>query len=178
MAEALTGVDISKIMSEEGTLVKCVLLQCHPDNEDSKPSAVKDLGDMSIKEIKTELASHGITETFVEKEEMLRALEKERAHKNTTCADNSKTTETEAAQVTQDEDHVPLSHLIQEITIDTTPRKSQVAQVLGGDFTFLGQYESEGIMVMIRRPDWEREGYSGDVPKVNPHRLHPPFHDV
>ena len=49
---------------------------------------------------------------------------------------------------------VPLQHLIEAIEVDTTPRKSMVAKILGGEFTFLGQYEEEGTMIMIRRPDW------------------------
>lgn len=33
---------------------------------------------------------------------------------------------------------------------------------IGGPFTFLGQYEDEGIMVMIRRPDWELSSDDSD----------------
>lgn len=76
---------------------------------------------------------------------------------------------------------VPLLRYMEEIEVDTTPKKSMVAQVLGGDFTFLGQYEDEGIMVMVRRPDWEDEDSSfdeSDIPPVNPHPLQPPFDEV
>jgi hypothetical protein len=45
-----------------------------------------------------------------------------------------------------------LAHMIEEIQLDTTPRKSQVQAILGGPWTFLGQYESEGIMIMMRKP--------------------------
>ena len=46
------------------------------------------------------------------------------------------------------------TNLIDEIDIDTTPSKSMVSKVLGGPFTFLGQYEDEGIVLMIRNlPD-------------------------
>jgi len=44
-----------------------------------------------------------------------------------------------------------LTELIEEIEIDTTPSKSEVKNVLGGPFTFLGQYPSEGTMVMARQ---------------------------
>ncbi|CAJ1953410.1 unnamed protein product [Cylindrotheca closterium] len=40
--------------------------------------------------------------------------------------------------------------LIDEIEIDTTPSKSMVSKTLGGSFTFLGQYEDEGVVLMIR----------------------------
>ena len=53
-----------------------------------------------------------------------------------------------------DEGEHPLVDLIEEIEIDTTPKKAMVQHVLGGPFTFLGQYEDEGIMVMVRRPDF------------------------
>lgn len=47
-----------------------------------------------------------------------------------------------------------LEYLIEEVKIDTTPSKSKVAEVLGGPFTFLGQYEEEGIVLMVRNlPD-------------------------
>jgi len=45
---------------------------------------------------------------------------------------------------------VILSDLIDEVKIDTTPSKSKVAELLGGPFTFLGQYEDEGIVLMVR----------------------------
>lgn len=39
---------------------------------------------------------------------------------------------------------------IEEIELDTTPSKRMVETTLGGPFTFLGQYEDEGIVLMIR----------------------------
>jgi hypothetical protein len=44
-----------------------------------------------------------------------------------------------------------LVELIEEIEIDTTPSKSEVKKVLGGPFTFLGQYPDEGIILMVRK---------------------------
>ena len=55
------------------------------------------------------------------------------------------------------DDRPILTSLIDEIEIDTTPAKSMVAKTLGGPFTFLGQYEEEGIVLMVR-----------DVPKDGP----------
>lgn len=67
-----------------------------------------------------------------------------------------------------------LAHLVDEIDIDTTPKMNMVHQILGGKFTFLGQYEDEGIVLMIRS--------MGDVEEcslpVNPHVLQPPFDDA
>jgi hypothetical protein len=44
-----------------------------------------------------------------------------------------------------------LTELIEEVSVDTTPSKNQVQTVLGGPFTFLGQYPDERIVLMARR---------------------------
>eukprot|EP00531_Pseudo-nitzschia_arenysensis_P003040 CAMPEP_0116115178 /NCGR_PEP_ID=MMETSP0329-20121206/368_1 /TAXON_ID=697910 /ORGANISM="Pseudo-nitzschia arenysensis, Strain B593" /LENGTH=303 /DNA_ID=CAMNT_0003608593 /DNA_START=110 /DNA_END=1018 /DNA_ORIENTATION=+ len=55
---------------------------------------------------------------------------------------------------TEQPERVILKDLIDELKIDTTPSKSKVNEVLGGPFTFLGQYEDEGTVLMIRKfPD-------------------------
>jgi len=62
---------------------------------------------------------------------------------------------------------------VQEILFDTTPKRQHAADVLGGPFTFLGQYESEGIMLMIRKSENENENEQ-QLP-LNQHKLHAPF---
>ena len=82
-----------------------------------------------------------------------------------------------AAKDEKDAPRVVLANLISEVKIDTTPKKQMVAQTLGGPFTFLGQYEDEGIVVMVRRPeDIENDDDSDAVP--NPHSLQPPLHNA
>jgi|AntRauTorckE5430_2_1112549.scaffolds.fasta_scaffold00749_2 hypothetical protein len=72
-----------------------------------------------------------------------------------------------------------LTDLIEEIEVDTTPKKQMVAQVIGGPFTFLGQYEDEGIVVIIRRPeDVEASVGEGVEVATNPHELQPPLHNA
>ena len=44
-----------------------------------------------------------------------------------------------------------LEELVEEIQVDTTPSRNHVKEILGGDFTFLGQYSSEGTVVMARK---------------------------
>lgn len=58
-----------------------------------------------------------------------------------------------------------------EILLDTTPQKQHVKEVLGGPFTFLGQYESEGIMLMIR----QNPTLAQPQLPLNVHKLQPPF---
>ena len=85
--------------------------------------------------------------------------------KKPAAADDSKKTQGDEAPP----ERVVLTDLIDEIEIDTTPKKNMVTQVLGGPFTFVGQYEEEGTILMARR---DEEGLV-----LNPHQLQPPFTD-
>jgi len=61
--------------------------------------------------------------------------------------------------------------VVEEVEIDTSPQKQMVMEILGGPFTFLGQYEDEGIVLMVRRdPD--------EALALNSHKLQPPFHEA
>jgi hypothetical protein len=64
-----------------------------------------------------------------------------------------------------------LIDLLKEVDVDTTPKQRIVEKLLGGSFTFLGQYEDEGIVMMIRNID----GVEEDALPINPHVLQPPF---
>jgi hypothetical protein len=50
-----------------------------------------------------------------------------------------------------------LVDLIEEIEVDTTPSKSMASEILGGSITFLGQYDEEGIVLMVRKLDEDIE---------------------
>jgi hypothetical protein len=135
---------------------------------------------MSIKEIKHELQSHDVdASNFVEKEELINALQEARSKTEAAAItqDDTDTDPIASAPQSQDQTSVPLQHLISEISIDTTPKKSMVAKILGGEFTFLGQYESEGVVVMVRRPDWngDDDEEEEEMPPINPHQLQPPL---
>ena len=67
-----------------------------------------------------------------------------------------------------------LVDLLEEVDVDTTPKQRMVEKVLGGSFTFLGQYEDEGIVMMIRNLD----GVEEDALPINPHALQPPFEEA
>ena len=71
---------------------------------------------------------------------------------------------------TRPENKIILKDLIDEIEVDTTPKKSQAQKVLGGPITFLGQYEDEDLVLVCRRPESLEEGTPW-----NPHKLQPPF---
>ncbi|KAL7524220.1 hypothetical protein ACHAWF_000867, partial [Thalassiosira exigua] len=197
-AHPLGELDIRKVMSSVGPIVSCVLLRCKPPDGEADVDPSREPSSMSIKEIKRELGSYGIDgATFVEKAELVRALEDARRR----VAEEAKEADSEedgkppangsndndggkrcngasaAAEAKPSSRLVPLRHLIDEVRVDTTPRKSAVAKLLGGDFTFLGQYEEEGIVVMARRPDWEDDDDDG-APPPNPHRLQPPLDDA
>eukprot|EP00980_Cylindrotheca_fusiformis_P001965 scaffold443_cov125-Cylindrotheca_fusiformis.AAC.14 len=95
--DQLRRINISKVLSSEGPIVKCVVLRASPETcttgGDKKPSAKSNNGNSERK---------------------------------------------------------ILPDLIDEIEIDTTPSKSMVEKTLGGSFTFLGQYEDEGTVLMVR----------------------------
>lgn len=50
-----------------------------------------------------------------------------------------------------------LDHLIEEIQVDTTPNQNGVQTILGGPFTFVGQFPSEGVVVMARSGQMEED---------------------
>lgn len=58
-----------------------------------------------------------------------------------------------------------LTELITEVLVDTTPSQNKVQAILGGPFTFLGQYPDEEIVLMARRelPD--------DVEELSIHKI-------
>jgi hypothetical protein len=102
----------------------------------------------------------------------------------TSTANNEDYTKKPAATTKDDESLTPdertapkkrivLADLMEQIEIDTTPQKQGVAQVLGGKFTFVGQYEDEGIVLMARNV----EGMD-DLPPLNPHVLQPPLDEA
>ncbi len=59
--------------------------------------------------------------------------------------------------------------VVEQVQVDTTPQKQMVHKILGGPFTFLGQYEEEGTMLMCLRDD------NNDNLTINQHKLQPPF---
>jgi len=66
---------------------------------------------------------------------------------------------------------------IRDVSVDTTPKAQAVAKLLGGPFTFLGQYEEEGLMLMVRREDDSDDESDQQLP-TNLHKLQPPFHET
>lgn len=70
------------------------------------------------------------------------------------CSSSSNDNDDDEKKCSKDDDndkccyrHPVLTNLIEEIEIDTTPKKSEVELLLGGRFTFIGQYEDEGIIL-------------------------------
>lgn len=69
---------------------------------------------------------------------------------------------------------------VEQVDIDTTPQKQMVQQLLGGPFTFLGQYEEEGVMLMCLRDQPAANHIDGakSDSTLNQHKLQPPFDDA
>lgn len=168
--EALGGVDIGSMLRSTGPIVKCVLLRAAGadggGHEQKKPAAATS----------DEVTTTNDTSSSPD-------------HDDDDDDDGKKAKAASAAAEGRASSEHPLVDLIEEIEVDTTPKKAMVQQVLGGPFTFLGQYEDEGIMVMVRRPDFAVDDGDDDgdddsdaeqenvpPPPLNPHRLQPPLH--
>ncbi|OEU21150.1 hypothetical protein FRACYDRAFT_234777 [Fragilariopsis cylindrus CCMP1102] len=164
-AAAIGGVDIANIMTANGPIVNTVILRC-PVSKNEDKDEQEDSKPAAVP-----------TATTTEK-------------KNENDDDNT----SPSADVTQPQPRVVLTDLIEEAKIDTTPSKSKVAEVLGGPVTFLGQYEDEGVVLMIRKfPDDLEEiniegmveksdlikaviDYQSHLPPYNTHQLQSPLH--
>jgi hypothetical protein len=121
---SLGGADIEKLLTSTGPIVKAVLLRCRQSNDKEEEDNRKPA-----------TKYRPIDEKEGEEE---------------AC----KVCDAPTAFSTSSLRRLVLTDLIEQIEIDTTPQKFMVAKTLGGPFTFLGQYEDEGIVLMIRNlPD-------------------------
>jgi hypothetical protein len=139
MMNPLGGADIAEIMSSKGPVVKCVMLRCQRPlaNRDSSLT-VASPDDLNANSIVTN-SSYEISE-------------ESKPYANLTDKGGDSTTGDE--QDTDPTTRVVLTEWIDQVEIDTTPSKSMVAKALGGQFTFLGQYQDEGVVLMARNlPD-------------------------
>ena len=96
----LSGVDIGKVMSATGPIVKAVLLRCQPENTDDQKISAKDSAP------KQEGSS----------------TKKEGGDSD----DDESISPEKAAEI-----RLSTKSLISQITIDTTPKKSMVSNILG-----------------------------------------------
>ena len=154
-ASMLHGTDIANVLSSAGPIVKCVLLKAGPPPDESQKPAATSKGDDDI-----ETTTNADT-TTIEASNNVEERSEVREHDDV-----------------QPESREILVALMEEIEIDTTPSKSMVAKTLGGPFTFLGQYEDEGIVLMIRKQEEENDEDSDgedDVQQKQPLRPSHPF---
>ena len=124
--------DIGKVMSSTGPVVKCVLLRCtigisiSSDNDND--------GDKKVAPSSSSSSPAAAAAVM-------------------TAATAVSTTTHPSSSDDGTQHHLLLhENLIEEILVDTTPRKSMVSKILGGPFTFLGQYEEEGICLLYTSP--------------------------
>jgi hypothetical protein len=136
----LDKTDIAKVLSSKGPVVKCVLLRAVPkDGKDSHPHVV---------------CLDGKPRAVVEKVEQELGVIPQDNEKDDENGDSK------PAPAPHHHHHRKvLDHLMEQLELDMTPSKSMVQETLGGPFTFLGQYEDEGIVVMIRKAHEDEEEY-------------------
>lgn len=139
--DMMGNLNIHSIMNEAGKIVKGVLLRASPSTNDGESPK---------------------SET-----------ENKSDQKDETAQGTS--TEANVNKISRSDKFLQNTLLIDEITVDTQPSKMEVRKIVtrgkGGPITFLGQYESEGIIVVVRDPDDD----DGSVMEVNPHWLQPPL---
>jgi hypothetical protein len=123
----MDGADIAKLLSSKGPVVKCVLLRATPT---TTADGLEKMQDSKPKA-------------------KAKAQEEQDSKPEAAAADNEEKKDSES-EVPQ-ERRVVLFDQMEEIEIDTTPSKSMVQKCLGGAFTFLGQYEDDGIVLMVRK---------------------------
>lgn len=142
----LGATDVRKVMKSQGPVVTTVILRCTPSSstidaaheEDSKPAALVESKEQEQEQ--PESQSESQSESQAEAQEHSRSMPEETSNEN--------------GEKVASTPRVVLTDSIEEAKIDTTPSKSKVAEMLGGPFTFLGQYEDEGIVLMVRNfPD-------------------------
>lgn len=82
------------------------------------------------------------------------------------------------------DDSVSPKNIIEQISVDTCPKRRMVDEILGGNgITFIGQYEDEGIVVVASKQQHQQQQQRSDGsasstdPIINPHRLKPPLHN-
>jgi hypothetical protein len=208
---SFNGQEIAKLLRTDGPIVSCVLLRALApvQGEKGETKASTELEADSAKksdvnadgtEPSTSAIHKSITPSTVDVNNIDTATDTATDSTNDSTNDNTNdstnssddTKKQQDAQLdTQQPERIILKDQISQIMVDTTPKKSMVSLILGGPFTFLGQYEEEGIVVMIRRqPEMSEDDGSGDDEEEsdktggqcklirNPHQLQPPLHDA
>ena len=142
-AALLHGTDIAKVLSSTGPVVKAVLLKhIRNDGRDGKPHHVPPRASSAISTAKVDQAN---------------SEPKAAPKSDETAQTDEQKTDQHSNKNEQNGNHqnpphrVVLTELIEEVLVDTTPSKNAVKTILGGPFTFLGQYPDEGTIVMARR---------------------------
>jgi hypothetical protein len=135
---------IAKVLSSKGPVVKCVLLRAVPkDGKDSHPHAIcLDGKSQAVEKAQQELG-------------MIPPPPKDDEKDEKDDDENGETSEPAPAL----HGGKVLDHLMEQLELDMTPSKSMVQTTLGGPFTFLGQYEDEGIVIMVRQPHEDEDEY-------------------
>lgn len=150
--------DIASVLRSPGPVVKCVLLRTaqkkSPPNQNVRDN--------------TELSAAGAAKLSDRNKNPTSSDNEQSEHKTVQSLDTNDISTGPGTSISDTRQQYPLVDLVEDIEIDTTPAKNKVAELLGGPFTFLGQYEEEGIVLMARRA-WVED----DLLEEGQHRHHP-----
>eukprot|EP00554_Chaetoceros_debilis_P009607 CAMPEP_0194102674 /NCGR_PEP_ID=MMETSP0150-20130528/3240_1 /TAXON_ID=122233 /ORGANISM="Chaetoceros debilis, Strain MM31A-1" /LENGTH=465 /DNA_ID=CAMNT_0038789693 /DNA_START=51 /DNA_END=1448 /DNA_ORIENTATION=+ len=179
LAASLSGEHIAKMLRTAGPIVKCVLLRARTStstNASTNAEGGKADDDAANADDDSKASPKKGTDADAG------GKEKESTKVKGDQADSDE--KNDSGNDNDNESRTVLTHLIEEVEIDTTPKKQMVVQTLGGPFTFLGQYEEEGTMVIVRLPEAVSDDDDAENEKdednfmnhINPHQLQPPLH--
>jgi len=142
------GDGIAKVLRSKGPVVTCVLLRhMASTGKDTKPHPV-----ISKKAAETVAAALDLDSSKITVPVAAAAAKKD----STTATKKGSPTPPPSPSHHKNHHHhhhvrrEVLTELIEEVQVDTTPSAQGVQQVLGGPFTFIGQYADEGVVLMKR----------------------------
>lgn len=158
---SLGGEDIASILKAPGCIVTCVVLHA------SIPPSTSSVNAKPPQDAPATVVSSSSSSTSSPKNND----DQEGDDTGTASSGGDATTTVQD----DNDDSIPyaLPHLVSELSVDTSPQERAVEKALGGPFTFLGQYEDAGIVVMALRPSAEQ-----DTRPLNGHALQPPLHTL
>ena len=141
-AAAAPSASIAKVLQSQGPVVTCVLLRhILPTGKDTKPHS------FIAKQIAESVTASALESLDGKKGGIAEAIKKIPANTTPPPSPRNHHRHYHSRQV--------LTELIDEVQLDTTPSAKGVQQILGGSFSFIGQYPTEGVMLMKRADQLE-----------------------
>jgi len=142
----MDGEAISRILNAIGPVVKCVLIRPICAKLDEICNSVE-TGDKNKKVTSETTSIEGVGDA----NKIPELSNKESDVRDSDTNSSISSEKVNLSQLSSPLDSVFQTDRISEITVDMTPQKRQVESILGGPFTFLGQYDKESVVAVVRK---------------------------